>query len=108
MAMRQAFALFASISVTFALLPSAVSHATNPQAPTTPVAQGSWSMVPQSKDVNKDGFIDGDGGVPKSGAMSSNPSSTYVGAENFIAQPNERLIGGSLSWYLEDRKTRVL
>ena len=59
-------------------------------------------MVPQSKDVNKDGFIDGDGGVPKSGAMSSNPSSTFVGADNFIAQPNERLIGGSLSWYLED------
>ena len=59
-------------------------------------------MVPQSKDVNKDGFIDSDGGVPKSGAMSTNPSSTYVGAENFIAQPNERLIDGSLSWYLED------
>ncbi len=59
-------------------------------------------MVPQSKDANKDGFIDGDGGVPKSDALSLNPSSTYVGAGNFIAQPNERLISGSLSWYLED------
>ena len=100
--MKRNLALVASVSVTLTLLPAMVSHATNPQAPTTPVAQGSWSMVPQSKDVNKDGFIDSDGGVPKSGAMSTNPSSTYVGAENFIAQPNERLIGGSLSWYLED------
>ena len=94
--------MIASVSVAFALLPAAISQAANPRAFTTPVAQGSWSMVPQSKDANKDGFIDGDGGVPKSGALSGNPSSTYVGGGNFIAQPNERLIGGSLSWYLED------
>lgn len=67
----------------------------------TPKAVGSWSMVPQSKDANDDGFIDGDGGVPASGALSLKPSATFVGAGNFIAQPNERLIDGSLSWYLD-------
>ncbi|MCF8539181.1 MAG: SGNH/GDSL hydrolase family protein [Candidatus Nanopelagicales bacterium] len=67
----------------------------------TPKAVGTWSMVPQSKDANGDGFIDGDGGVPTSGALSLQPSSTYKGAGNFIAQPNERLISGSLSWYLD-------
>ena len=70
-------------------------------APNTPVAKGSWSMVPQSKDANGDGFIDGDGGVPRSGALSAQPAREYVGAGNFIAQPNERLIGGALSWYLD-------
>ena len=64
------------------------------------VAQGSWSMVEMTKDVNHDGAIDGDGGVPKSGALSLTPSSQMVGAGNHIAQPNERLIGGTLSWYL--------
>ncbi len=102
MTIRRALAIIASGSVTLALLPAVISQAANHQSPTPPVAQGSWSMVPQSKDANKDGFIDGDGGVPKSDALSLNPSSTYVGAGNFIAQPNERLIGGSLSWYLED------
>ena len=58
-------------------------------------------MVPQSKDANSDGFIDGDGGVPASGALALQPSTTYVGAGNYIAQPNERLIGGALSWYLD-------
>ena len=58
-------------------------------------------MVPQSKDANGDGFIDGDGGVPKSGALALRPSAKFVGAGNFIAQPNERLIGGALSWYLD-------
>jgi lysophospholipase L1-like esterase len=91
------FAVGVAVSLSIALIP-----ATGSQADTAPIAQGSWSMVPQSKDPNKDGFIDGDGGVPKSGALSLTPSSTIVGAGNFIAQPNERLIGGSLSWYLED------
>ena len=63
-------------------------------------ADGSWSMVPMSKDANGDGFIDGDGGVPKKGALTAEPSSVYVGADNYRAQPNERLIGGALSWHL--------
>lgn len=97
MSVRKLFAIGVAISFSMALIP-----ATTSQALPTLVAQGSWSMVPQSKDANKDGFIDGDGGVPQSGALSLKPSSTFVGAGNFIAQPNERLIGGSLSWYLED------
>ncbi len=72
-------------------------------APDTPVAKGSWSMVPQSKDANGDGFIDGDGGVPRTGALSSQPSPNFVGAGNFVAQPNERLIDGTLSWYLDPK-----
>lgn len=64
-----------------------------------PVAKGSWSMAPQSKDANGDGFIDGDGGVPAAGALSMRPSATMVGAGNYTAQPNERLINGSQSWY---------
>ena len=66
-----------------------------------PTAKATWSMVPMSKDANGDGFIDGDGGVPSSGALSLVPSGRYQGAGNGIAQPNERLIGGSLSWYLD-------
>lgn len=72
-------------------------------APDTPVAKGSWSMVPQAKDANGDGFIDGDGGVPRTGALSSRPSPNFVGAGNFVAQPNERLIDGALSWYLDPK-----
>jgi len=64
------------------------------------VAKASWAMVDTIKDVNHDGYIDGDGGVPKSGALSANPSIQMVGEGNHIAQPNERLIGGALSWYL--------
>lgn len=60
-------------------------------------------MIPQSKDSNGDGFIDGDGGVPTSGALSAQPSANFEGAGNFIAQPNERLIDGSLSWYLDPK-----
>lgn len=97
MSVRKCFVIGVAFSLSIMLIP-----ATGSQALTAPLAQGSWSMVPQSKDANKDGFIDGDGGVPQSGALSLNPSSTFVGAGNFIAQPNERLIGGSLSWYLED------
>jgi lysophospholipase L1-like esterase len=63
-------------------------------------AVGDWTVAPQSRDKDGDGFIDGDGGVPKTGALSANPSRTYVGAGNRIAQPNERLINGNLSWYL--------
>lgn len=69
----------------------------------TPTAKGDWSMVPQSKDTNGDGVIDGDGGVPTSGALSRQPSRTYKGAGNRIAQPNERLIDGALSWYLSPK-----
>ena len=60
-----------------------------------------WSMIPMSKDNGGDGFIDGDGGVPSAGALTMNPSATFVGAGNGVAQPNERLIGGNLSWYLD-------
>jgi lysophospholipase L1-like esterase len=60
-------------------------------------------MVSQVKDSNGDGFIDGDGGVPRRGALSLQPSSTFVGAGNRVAQPNERLIDGTTSWYLSPR-----
>jgi len=81
-----------------------------PAAPAwaAPVAKGSWSMVPMSKDANGDGFIDGDGGVPASGALSLQPARAYQGAGNGIAQPNERLIDGSLSWYLNPAGSEVL
>jgi len=64
------------------------------------LADPRWSMVPMSKDANGDGFIDGDGGVPASGALTRSPSTTFVGEGNRVAQPDERLIGGALSWYL--------
>ena len=63
-------------------------------------AVGTWTIEPQSRDANGDGFIDGDGGVPRSGALSVAPSSVYVGSGNRVAQPNERLIDGNLSWYM--------
>ncbi len=66
-------------------------------------AQAQWSMVEQSKDVDGDGIIDGDGGVPRRGALTLSPSRTFVGAGNRVAQPQERLIDGALSWYLSDR-----
>ncbi len=59
-------------------------------------------MTPLAKDANGDGFIDGDGGVPRQGALSAQPAGGFVGAGNHVAQPHERLIGGSLSWYLSD------
>lgn len=88
----------------------------SPLATTTPLAQAapiatakaSWSMVPMSKDANGDGFIDGDGGVPVSGALSMAPSRTFTGAGNGVAQPNERLIGGALSWYLDPAGYQVI
>ena len=78
------------------------------QAAGGPLAKGTWTMAPQSKDANGDGFIDGDGGVPSSGALSLNPSATMIGAGNHVAQPNERLINGSLSWYLGNTFTITL
>lgn len=74
-----------------------------PSVAATVNAVAQWSMVPLAKDANSDGYIDGDGGVPQRGALSATPSSTLVGAGNRVAQPNERLIDGSLSWYLSDR-----
>lgn len=73
-----------------------------PGSPAKPAheAVGSWTIEPQSRDANGDGFIDGDGGVPRSGALSVAPSAVYVGAGNRVAQPNERMIDGNLSWYL--------
>jgi len=76
---------------------------TTAQAAPSVEAVGAWSMVPMSKDADGDGFIDGDGGVPKRGALSASPSPRFVGADNFIAQPHERLIGGALSWHLNPR-----
>ena len=90
-------ALLAVVAVLVVSAPAAPAHA----APAAD-AQASWSMVPQVKDANGDGFIDGDGGVPARGALSRQPSTRIVGAGNRIAQPHERLIGGALSWYLDD------
>ena len=72
-------------------------------AQSTVRAIGDWSMAPQSKDANGDGFIDGDGGVPSARPLGSQPSTQFIGAGNRIAQPSERLIGGSQSWYLNPR-----
>ena len=83
-----------TLAITFAgvlALPLAPVVAAGPNV----VAKGSWSMVEMTKDVNHDGVIDGDGGVPKSGALSLTPSKQIVGTGNHIAQPNERLIGGT-------------
>lgn len=90
--------VIAAVLVLGLTFPTAAAHA----APAAK-AVGSWSMVPMSKDANGDGFIDGDGGVPKRGALSAAPSPIYVGKDNFIAQPNERLIDGILSWHLNQR-----
>jgi lysophospholipase L1-like esterase len=89
------------LALSVGLAPVAAADAV--RAKDAPRAVAAWSMVAQSKDANADGFIDGDGGVPKSGALSSRPSTTFVGSGNRVAQPNERLIGGQLSWYLSPR-----
>ncbi|MFM8895478.1 MAG: hypothetical protein ACKOE2_08920, partial [Actinomycetales bacterium] len=39
-----------------------------------PIAKADWAMIPMSKDANDDGIIDGDGGFPKAGALSLQPS----------------------------------
>lgn len=89
-----------TITLAAGLCLASVVSALPAQAAPGPLAKASWSMAPQSKDANGDGFIDGDGGVPSSGALSLSPSSNLIGAGNRVAQPNERLIDGSLSWYL--------
>lgn len=61
-----------------------------------------WTMAPLMHDANNDGIVDGDGGVPVKGALTSQPSARRVGAGNHRAQPNERMIDGRLSWYLPD------
>lgn len=66
-------------------------------------AVGDWSMVPQSRDADGDGFIDGDGGVPRARPLGLEPARKFVGAGNRIAQPSERLINGNQSWYLNPR-----
>lgn len=71
-------------------------------------AVADWSMAPQSKDANGDGFIDGDGGVPRKRPLGAQPAKKFVGAGNRVAQPSERLIGGSQSWYLNPRGFQVL
>jgi lysophospholipase L1-like esterase len=88
------------IAVAACLALVSVGTAIPAHAASGPIAKGSWAMAPQSKDANGDGFIDGDGGVPARGALSLSPSTTMIGAGNHVAQPNERLINGSLSWYL--------
>ena len=100
--MRSSTVLVSALLALVSLPTSIASAATNP------LAVGSWTMVPQTKDANGDGYIDGDGGVPASGALTLQPSKDFVGAGNFIAQPHERLIGGSLSWYLDPAGYPVL
>lgn len=73
------------------------------QAQTDVRALGDWSMLPQSRDADGDGFIDGDGGVPRTRPLGAEPAKKFVGAGNRIAQPSERLINGSQSWYLNPR-----
>ncbi|MDI1289031.1 MAG: GDSL-type esterase/lipase family protein, partial [bacterium] len=97
--MRATAILTASVLAVGAVLALAISPATAIDVS----AQAQWSMVPQSKDADSDGIIDGDGGVPRRGALSLAPSQTFVGAGNRVAQPQERLIEGALSWYLSDR-----
>lgn len=70
-------------------------------------AVADWSMAPQSKDANGDGFIDGDGGVPRKRPLGAQPARKFIGAGNRVAQPSERLIGGSQSWYLNPRGFQV-
>jgi lysophospholipase L1-like esterase len=94
------YVFFMRIVLAVLVLIGAVAVAPGLTASPAHEAVGSWTIEPQSRDANGDGFIDGDGGVPRTGALSTDPSSTYVGAGNRVAQPNERLIDGHLSWYL--------
>ena len=100
---RAIFAVSAFASVVLALAvpcPSFTAQASATASPTIK-AVGTWSMVSQTRSSGSN-TISGDGGVPTHGALSAQPSGTYVGAGNHIAQPNERLINGNLSWYLPD------
>ena len=96
------------LAIAACLAVATIAAALPAQAAGSPIAKGSWAMAPQSKDANGDGYIDGDGGVPARGALSLNPSATMIGAGNRVAQPNERLINGSLSWYLGSTFTVIL
>jgi lysophospholipase L1-like esterase len=97
-------AAFAVAALTLTGLASgALAAPLQPASRTTPIASPHWSMAPMAKDADGDGIIDGDGGVPTSGALTLAPSANFEGAGNGVAQPNERLIGGALSWYLDDR-----
>ena len=100
--MNRLLGLTAIVAVVGAVLVGVPAHAA-PQAQ----AVANWSMAPQSKDVNGDGFIDGDGGVPQARPLGLRPSTSFIGAGNRIAQPSERLIDGSKSWYLNPRGFQV-
>ncbi|HEV8025071.1 MAG TPA: hypothetical protein VGP37_09330 [Candidatus Nanopelagicales bacterium] len=96
--------LAAIVAMVFAMsVLAAVPVSASPKAEAVP----DWSMEPQSKDANGDGFIDGDGGVPKARPLGLKPAKKYEGAGNRIAQPHERLIDGSQSWYLNPRGFQV-
>ena len=90
------------------LLGLLIAGAPTSQAETDIRAIGDWSMLPQSRDADGDGFIDGDGGVPRARPLGAEPARKFIGAGNRIAQPSERLIGGSQSWYLNPRGFSVL
>lgn len=92
-----------SVALILGVLVVATGTALPAAAAPSPTAVGTWSMVPQSKDVDGNGTIDGDGGFPRTGAMTREPALTYKGAGNRIAQDHERLINGSLSWYLSSK-----
>lgn len=84
-------------ALTLTLTPLPTAHAASVNA------VANWSMLPQSRDADGDGFIDGDGGVPRARPLGAVPAKKFVGAGNRIAQPSERLINGSQSWYLNPR-----
>lgn len=90
----------ASLIAASTVLAGAMPVGATAAAASSVTAVGSWSMVPLTRDVNKDGQIDGDGGVPRTGATTTQPSVAFKGAGNHIAQPHERLINGTTSWYL--------
>ncbi|MFM8895049.1 MAG: hypothetical protein ACKOE2_06660 [Actinomycetales bacterium] len=98
----RAFALLLAASALATISTAQVAQAGPTVRPAAgPIAKADWAIIPMSKDANDDGIIDGDGGFPKAGALSLQPSMTFIGAGNFQAQPNERMIDGSLSWYLD-------
>ena len=94
--MGRALSVLIALLVGVGVVP--VAHAQDPVR-----AVGDWSMAPQSRDTDGDGFVDGDGGVPRARPLGSEPARRFVGAGNRIAQPSERLINGNQSWYLNPR-----
>ena len=95
--LRQLLVVISIFILTASMTPTAAQGAERSKA------RGDWSMVPQSKDADGDGFIDGDGGVPRKRPLGAVPAKKFIGAGNRIAQPAERLIGGVQSWYLNPR-----